>query len=156
MQWRDAITQLRGELAQVRADRQRQAATDDAELQQARQELTRLADSLGISELLADLNNNLLDGQGEIEAIVSWDSSQVFTPGEEEDEMEILEDEDEDEDDVITQVLSWDEFGDREIAVELALVEEGTSVQVNGVEVRPERSALEQALLEAFRDELEL
>ena len=155
MQWRDAIAELRGELAQVRAERQRQAVTADTELQQARQELSRLANSLGISELLADLNTSLLDGKGEIETIVSWDSGEVITD-EDENELEILEDEDEDQDDVITQVLSWEEFGEREIAVELVLVEDGSSVQVNGVEVRPERGALEQALLEAFRDELEL
>ena len=155
MQWRDAITELRAELAQVRAERQRQAATAADELLQAHQELSRLSDSLGISELLSDLNNNLLDGQGEIEAIVSWDPSQTIAEADE-DELEVLEDEDENQDDVITQVLSWEEFGEREIAVELVLVEDGTSVQVNGVEVRPDRGALEQALLDAFRDELEL
>ena len=155
MQWRDVISALREELVQVRAERQRQATAADTQLQQARQEVSRLAESLGISELLADMNNNLLGGQGDIESIVSWDSSQVSI-GEDEDELETLEDEDEDQDDVITQVLSWEEFGEREIAVELVLVEDGTSVQVNGVEVRPERGALEQALLEAFRDELEL
>jgi hypothetical protein len=153
MQWPDALSAFREELVLVRAERQRQAAAVDAQLQQARQELSRLADSLGISELLADINNKLLGGQGDIETIVSWDSSQVPT---EEDELETLDDEDEDQDDAITQVLSWEEFGDREIAVELVLVEEGASVQVNGVEIRPERGALEQALLEAFRDELEL
>ena len=155
MQWRDALSALRQDLVQVRAERQRQAAATDAQLQQDRQELSRLAGSLGISELLADLNNNLLEGQGDIETVVSWDSSQVSTE-EDEDEPEILDNEDEEQGDAITQVLSWEEFGDREIAVELVLVEEGTSVQVNGVEIRPERGALEQALLEAFRDELEL
>ena len=155
MQWRDALSAFREQLVQVRAERQRQAAATDAQLQQDRQELSRLAGSLGISELLADLNNNLLEGQGDIETVVSWDSSQVSTE-EDEDEPEILDNEDEEQGDAITQVLSWEEFGDREIAVELVLVEEGTSVQVNGVEIRPERGALEQALLEAFRDELEL
>ena len=155
MQWRDAVSALKEELARVRAERRRQAAAVDAQLQQDRRELSRLSESLGISELLAYLNNNLLEGQGEIETVVSWHSSQVPTE-EIEDELEILENEDEDQDDVITQVLSWEEFGEREIAVELALFEEGASVQVNGVEIRPERGALEQALLEAFRDELEL
>ena len=155
MQWRDALSAFREQLVQVRAERQRQAAAADAQLQQDRQELSRLAGSLGISELLADLNNNLLEGQGDIETVVSWDSSQVSTE-EDEDELEILDNEDEEQDDAITQVLSWEEFGEREIVVELVLVEEGTSVQVNGVEIRPERGALEQALLEAFRDELEL
>ena len=69
---------------------------------------------------------------------------------------ETLDDENEDQEDAITQILSWDEFGEREIVVELLLVEDGAPVQVNGVEVRPDREALEQALLEAIRDELEL
>ena len=156
-QWRDGRSELRAELAQVRAQRQQQAATLDAELQIARQELARLADSLDISELLAEINSSLLEGQGEIETIVSWDSNQV---GPEEDELEDeLEDEVEaleDEDDVIAKILSWEESGEREIAVELVLSEQGSTIQVNGVEIRPERGALEQALLEAFRDELDL
>ena len=155
MQWRDGLSVLREELAQVRVERRRQAAALDAQLRQDRGELSRLAASLNISELLADMNNSLLEGQGEIQTAVSWESSQLSIE-EDDDELETLLDEDEDQDDVITQVLSWEEFGEREIVVELALVEEGTSVQVNGVEVRPERVALEQALLEAFRDELEL
>ena len=53
-------------------------------------------------------------------------------------------------------MLSWEEAGDREIAVEVVSDSEGISLQVNGVEIRPEREALEQALVEAFRDELEL
>ena len=155
MQWRDALTALREELTRVRAERQQQAAALDSELQVARQELSRLAESLGISGLLVEMNNTLLEGRGDIETIVSWDATQADSEGDDlEDELEILADED--EDDVIANVLSWEEFGDREIAVELVLGEEGSSVQVNGVEVRQERGALEQALLEAFRDELEL
>ena len=152
-QWRDGLTELREELIQVRAQRQQQAATLDTELRLARQELSRLADSLGISELLAEMNSSLLEGRGNIETIVSWDSSQVDPEEDElEDELEALED----EDDVIAKILSWEEFGEREIAVELVLGEEGTAIQVNGVEIRSERGALEQALLEAFRDELDL
>ena len=125
----------------------------DAELRLARQELSHLADSMGISELLAEMNSRLLEGQGNIETIVSWDSSQVDPEEDElEDEPEALED----EDDVIAKILSWEEFGEREIAVELVLGEQGSAIQVNGVEIRSERGALEQALLEAFRDELDL
>ena len=137
----------------MRAQRQQQAATLDAELRLARQELSHLADSMGISELLAEMNSRLLEGQGNIETIVSWDSSQVDPEEDElEDEPEALED----EDDVIAKILSWEEFGEREIAVELVLGEQGSAIQVNGVEIRSERGALEQALLEAFRDELDL
>ena len=51
--------------------------------------------------------------------------------------------------------MIWDEAGEREIAVDLGLSEDGTYLQVNGVDIRPEGEALEQALVEAFRDELE-
>ena len=64
--------------------------------------------------------------------------------------------EDEDDSDVITSVLAWEEGGQLEIIVDVGLTDEGTYLQVNGIEIRPERDALEQALLEAFRDELEL
>ena len=139
----------------MRPERQRQAAMLDAELQAARQELSGLAESLGISNLLAEMNSSLLEGRGGIETIVSWDPSPVDLEGDQlDDEPGALEDED--EDDVIAKVLSWEEFGEREIAVELVLGEDGASIQVNGVEIRSERGALEQALLEAFRDELDL
>jgi hypothetical protein len=43
-----------------------------------------------------------------------------------------------------------------EIVVDLGLSDEGTYLQINGIEIRPEREALEKGLVEAFRDELEL
>ena len=52
--------------------------------------------------------------------------------------------------------MIWDEAGEREIVVDLGLSEDGTYLQVNGVDIRMEAEALEQALVEAFRDELEL
>ena len=63
---------------------------------------------------------------------------------------------DEDDGDVITTVLSWDEGGELEIAVDLGLSDEGTYLQINGIEIRAEREALEKGLVEAFRDELDL
>ncbi|MCI0812029.1 MAG: hypothetical protein J4O10_10815, partial [Chloroflexi bacterium] len=64
---------------------------------------------------------------------------------------------DDDEDtDVITTILSWDEGGEMEIAVDLGLSDDGIYLQINEIEIRPERDALEQGLIEAFRDELDL
>ena len=154
MAWRDVLGQLRDELAEVRVQRQRRAAVEDAELQEIRQGLSSLTGSLGIVEMLSQMNATLLDGQGEVETVISWESAEDGTEGDEE-EPDLVEDEEE-EDDAITSLLSWEEAGDREIAVDIAATEDGTSVQVNGVEIRPERDALEQALIEAFRDELEL
>ncbi len=157
MAWRDTLSELRDELAPVRAERQQQAAVEEAELQETRRGLSRLADSLGISNLLSEMNATLLDNRGEIETIASWDSGRGDPDADgDEDEPAPLDYEDEEDDDVITAVLSWEEGGEREIVVEVVSTEHGTSVQVNGVEVRPEREALEQALVEVFRDELEL
>ena len=149
MAWRETLRTLREELAEVRAERQRQAAAEDAEIRQQREELSRLANSLELSRLLNEMNATLLNGQGSIETIVSWEA-----PAEAGDED--LDDTEEEEGDLIAVILTWVEAGDREIAVDLGLGEDGTYLQVNGVDIRQESEALEQALVEAFRDELEL
>ena len=155
MAWKDTLTDLRDELAEVRAERRQQAATEEAELQQARKELTGLAGSLGISEMLSEMNATLLEGKADLETIVSWEVNEGDLE-EDYDGLDIVDDEDEDEDDAITTILSWEERGEREIVVDVISAEGGPSVQVNGVDIRSEREALEQALVEAFRDELEL
>ena len=152
MAWRDTLGRLREELADVRAERQRQAAADDAEIQNQREELSKLATSLGINQLLNEMKATLLNGQGELETIISWE-----TPADGDDEdVNDRDDSEEEEGDLIANILIWDEAGEREIAVDLGLSEDGTYLQVNGVDIRPEGEALEQALVEAFRDELEL
>jgi len=65
-------------------------------------------------------------------------------------------DDEDDDTDAITTILSWNEGGEMEIAVDLGLSDEGIYLQINEIEIRPEREALEQGLIEAFRDELEL
>ena len=40
--------------------------------------------------------------------------------------------------------------------MDLALAGQGPFLQVNEIDIRPEQQALEQALVEAFREELEL
>ena len=158
MQWRESLSALKQELAPVRAKRRKEAAEAEEKLGQDRRELKGLADSLGIGALLSDINNSLLDGRGESERFVSWEPDED-TGDEEEDvlgALDMLDEDDEDQYDAITHSLSWEELGDRGIEVELVLAEDGASILVNGVEVRPEREALERALLEAVRDELEL
>ena len=149
MTWRDTLGRLQEELAEVRAERQRQAAAEDAEIQQQREELARLDISLGINQLLKEMNATLLNGQGDIETIVSWIPA---AEGDDED----VDDPEEEEADLMSTILTWEEAGEREIAVDLGLGEDGTYLQVNGVDIRLEADALEQALVEAFRDELEL
>ena len=157
MTWRDTLEGLKQDLAEVRAQRQRRLEAEDADLQKERDDLSQMAQTLGIGELLAEMNATLLDGKGNIETIVGWES------GPEELEMDPgigmngdEPDDGEQDTDVVTTILSWDERGEMEIAVDLGLSDDGIYLQINEIEVRPERDALEQGLIEAFRDELEL
>ena len=151
MAWRETLSELKEELAQIRAERQRQAQIDDSEIQEQREELSELAKTLGIEAMLADMNQTLLDGRGGVETIVSW-----YPVEDEEDEIVFEGDDGEEEADVIAAILTWEEGGEREVAIDLGVTDDGTYLQVNGVDVRPELEALEPALLQAFRDELEL
>ncbi len=153
--WHDRLLRLKQELAEVRAVRQRRANEEEAELARERDDLSRLADGLGIAGLLGDMNATLLDGRGRVETVVGWEDETVAGMIDLSSPSSDLE-EDEDDSDVITSVVAWEEGGQLEIIVDLGLTDEGTYLQVNGIEIRPERDALEQALLEAFRDELEL
>ena len=157
MTWRDTLEGLKQELTEVRARRQRQVAEDEAGLLKERDDLSRMAQTLGVDELLAEMNATLLDGKGEIETIVGWESA----PGNPELDPGISmngdePDEDDEDTDVITTVLSWEEGGEMEIAVDLGLSNDGIYLQINEIEIRPEREALEKGLVEAFRDELDL
>ena len=157
MTWHDTLEGLKQDLAEVRAQRQRRLEAEDADLQKERDDLSQMAQTLGIGELLAEMNATLLDGKGNIETIVGWES------GPEDLEMDpgigMNGDEPgdgEQDTDVVTTILSWDERGEMEIAVDLGLSDDGIYLQINEIEVRPEREALEQGLIEAFREELEL
>ena len=149
MAWQDSLSELKQELADVRAERISQASDEDAEIEKEREELSRLNDSLGVSELLSDMNRTLLDGQGTVEKIVSWETDE----GDEDDDAMAQEEEDAD---VIALILTWEERGERELAIDLGVTDDGVYVQINGIEIRAEREALEPALIQAFRDELEL
>lgn len=151
MAWRESLLELKEELAEVRAERRREHDERETELERQRGELSRLADSLGISSLMADMNATLLDGSGDVETIISWEPE-----GGEEDDPVFEGEEEEEEADVISVILSWDEAGEREVSIDLGVTDNGTYAKVNGVDIRPEREALESALVQAFRDELEV
>ena len=161
MTWHDTLQGLKQDLIEVRAQRQRRIEEAEASLKKERDDLSLMSKNLGVEELLAEINATLLDGKGEIETIIGWESD-------DEEDLDLAsglkiidvdpegpEDDDEDTD-VITTILSWDEGGDLEIAVDLGLSNEGIYLQINEIEIRPEREALEQGLIEAFKDELEL
>jgi len=157
MTWRETLEGLKEDLNEVRAQRQKQVDEDEAGLKKERDGLSQTARELGVDGLLAEMNATLLDGKGEVETIVGWESSDEdldIDPGI---SMNGGEPDDGDDDtDVITTILSWNEGGEMEIAVDLGLSDEGIYLQINEIEIRPEREALEQGLIEAFRDELEL
>ncbi len=150
MAWRDTLRDLKADLADIRTQRRRQTEEDQAEIDRQRRELIQLAETLQISELLTEMNASLLEGAGEVEKIISWE------PYEGDDEALELEDETIEEADVISGILTWQEGGDRELAVDLGISDKGTYLQVNNIDIRPEKEALEQALVEGFRDELEI
>ena len=157
MTWRETLEGLKEDLNEVRAQRQKQVDEDEAGLKKERDGLSQTARELGVDGLLAEMNATLLDGKGKVETIVGWESNDEdldIDPGI---SMNGGEPDDEDDDtDVITTILSWNEGGEMEIAVDLGLSDEGIYLQINEIEIRPEREALEQGLIEAFRDELEL
>ena len=157
MTWHETLVELRDELAEVRAERKQHSVAYAAALQEVRGEMSRLADTLGIISLLSEINATLLNDQGAVETIVSWESGESGESGDATaDDGDEDDAGDQDQEDVITTVLAWEEDGEREIAVEVVATEDGISLQVNGVEIRGERDALEQGLVEAFRDELEV
>ena len=155
MNWRETLIDLKQDLVEVRANRERRVEEAEAGLKKEREDLSLMAQNLGVEQLLIEMNSTLLDGNGEIETIVGWEAD------EEDDDnlgsrisiIDAVPDDDEDAD-VITSVLSWDEGGVLEIVVDLGLSDEGIYLQINEIEIRPEREALEQGLIVAFKDEL--
>ncbi len=153
MAWRDTLRGLRDELAEIRAQRQRERQAGEAEQQAQRLEMARVADSLGLSSLLQEMNSVLLNGQGQVEYISSWEEEKEEDLDEVSpmlDALEELEDED-----YINVILTWEEDGEREIVLDLGFGEPEMSLLVNGVDIRLEQEALERALVEAFRQQLE-
>ena len=154
MTWRETLEGLKQELTDVRAVRQRRVDEDEAGLQKERDDLSRTFQDLGVDGLLAEMNATLLDGKGEIETIVGWEST--AEDPDQEAGISMNGDEPDEDTDVITTILSWEEGGEMEIAVDLGLSDDGIYLQINEIEIRPEKEALEQGLIEAFRDELDL
>lgn len=146
MAWRDSLEQVKVELTQARATRMERLEAYDQEVAAEREELLSRQESLDITALLMDMNEVLLDGQGEVETTVEWET------GEDEDDP-IYDDE---AADVITTALTWDEGEELEVVVEMAMLDEGISLMVNGVQIRQDRNALERALIDAFREQLQL
>ena len=145
MPWRESLLQLKQELTSARATRLERLEVFDRQVAAEREQLLARQESLEITALITEMNDVLLDGQGQVETTVEWET------GEDE---ELLDDDD--AADVITTALAWDEGEELEVVVELVMLEEGLSLMVNGIQIRQDRDSLERALLSAFREQLEL
>ena len=156
MTWRETLEGLKEQLTDVRTQRQRRLDDEEAGLQKERDDLSKMAQDLEVHDLLSEMNITLLDGKGEIETIIGWIAGNDDLELESEIGLNGGEPDESDDTDVITTILSWNEGGELEIAVDLGLSSDGIYLQINEIEIRPERDALEQGLIEAFRDELEL
>ena len=151
MEWMDTLVNLKSDLTDAR-DKLRtdwQAIADG--LDEKRLELVNQADAMDISSLLSQINTVLLEGQGTISYLQSWEE-------ESDDDASGLDEsmDDFDDADYVSTILTWQESGLCEIAVDVELGEQGIAVQVNEVEIRPDPESLKSALITAFKEELDL
>ena len=146
MPWRESLLHLKEELTSSRVTRLERLEALDRQVAAERVDLLARQTSLEIATLIAEMNEVLLDGKGQVETTVEWEA---------EDDEDMFEGED-DMADVITTALTWDEGEELEIVVELVMLDDGLSLVVNGVQVRQDREALERSLLNAFREQLEV
>ncbi len=146
MPWRESLLQLRGEMTAARATRLERLQAFDRQVAGEREELLSRQESMQIAALVAEMNDVLLNGQGRVETTVEWETD---------DEESLFEGED-DMADVITTALTWDEGEELEVVVELVMLDEGISLMVNAVQIRQDPEALQRALLNAFREQLEI
>lgn len=148
MPWQETLRSLRQELDAARPLRQQRLDEEELRQAQQRQELTDLAQSLGIIEMLTDMNNILLDGAGELDLFNSWEEML------DEEDYELAE---EGDFDGVTASLTWEE-GEDEMNIEVFLMrgDDGLTLQVNEFDVRLDRAALENSLVQSFREEMEL
>ena len=151
MDWTSELRGLKEELEPLRQERERRTATEEAERQERLAEVKKLFDSLHVEGLLGEMNRVLVNGQGTLEVYTPWDIEESPTDGGEE-----VAEEDEEGEDSMSAVLAWDEGGALEIAVDVGEGPDGFYLQVNGVDIRLEEDAIQQALLRAFREELGL
>ena len=151
MDWKDTLVNLKSDLTDAR-DKLRtdwQAIADG--LDEKRLELVNQADAMDISSFLSQINTVLLEGQGTISYLQSWEE-------ESDDDASGLDEsmDDFDDADYVSTILSWEESGLCEIAVDIESGEQGIAMQVNEVEIEPQEEPLKSALITAFKEELDL
>ncbi|MBO54585.1 MAG: hypothetical protein CL886_02890 [Dehalococcoidia bacterium] len=152
MDWIEKITTLLPELELIRQEREKHIREETEQTNTDRDALSRVVSELEIPEMLNSLNTLALKGQGTISTESSWEIINTET--------DYATEEGEIGPDYISVILSWDEVttGDqeREIAVDVGITTNGIYLQVNEIDIRPDRAAVEIALLEAIKEELRL
>ena len=163
--WRDSIQQIKLDLTADGGWLLRKLEEQDVEMVEQKQALFDQAESLKIQELLAYMNDNLLDGQGVIETTYRWHMPEVddLNDEEEDDAERDDDDEDEDEDDdgdlaafpVLSVTLSWKQGGRVQVSVELADLDDDLVLSVNEEDMDSATPrVLQQGLIDAFSEQL--
>ena len=152
MDWIERIKTLLPEFDQIRQEREIHIREEAQQTDRDRNTIDSVISELQIPEMLQGINAVVLHGQGTISIESSWETQN-------EDTDYTLEDEGTGPDYIIV-ILSWNEptGGDqeREIAVDVGITMNGIYLQINEIDIRPDRSAVETALLEAIKEELRL
>ena len=153
MDWSSELGTLRSELDSFRRDRDQRIILEEAERQERLPQLKDLLLSLDIEATLSEMNRLLLDRRGDLKVYAPWDLQDEVEEGSED-----AQDEDEEmeyEGDSVSAILTWEEEGTREIAVDLVMAGQRFYLQVNGTEVRRlEQDDIRKALIQAFKEEL--
>ena len=163
MAWREDLQTLREEVLAAITRAMGEPAEEAPEDLRDREELYRLATSLQIAQLLVDLNEVVLSGAGRVEStslLDYYDDEDFLFAMEDLDDDDDDDDEEEDDDpeegEELRFSLFWDDSTECAVDVELGKVNGRIYLMVNGDEVRQSREVLETAVLDAFREEMEL
>ena len=162
MAWRDDLLALKNEVVAAVSRLVGEPMEEDSEVVGEREELYQLAASLQVAQMLLDINEVVLSGTGRVEStsLLEYYNDDDFLF-----EMEDLEPEDEDGDEEEDELeegeelrfsLFWGAPAECAVDVELGKSNDRIYLLVNGEEVRPHREVLETAVLDAFRNEMEL
>ena len=151
MDWKDTLVNLKSDLADARSKLRSDWQAIEHDLAAQRSELVKQADAIGITDLLSEINTVLLEGLGTISYIKSWEEDSEGDSRSLDESMDDFDDAD-----YVSTILSWEESGLCEIAVDIESGEQGIAMQVNEVEIEPQEEPLKSALITAFKEELDL
>ena len=142
MSWQDELKQLRASIKDSYDLRMAKVAV-------RRSLLEKFAAELGVDDLLTQMNDVLLDGGARLVTNRSWQYEYDNDDG--------LDDEDDELTDEIVYVLYWHDGSPVEIEVCVGIdSDDGGYVLVEDVEVADSAEAIQSALIEAFREIVDL